>query len=417
MITFYLYLVDLLIPVSLGIVNLLINFDKGNNEQYLFLAIIFSLSVFILSFIKNYYKDYYLVNFSEKIKISVVTWLFAIFIQLIICNYLSIKIDLFFLISWLLIPLIILLIKYYIKLKSSYIMKISIHLIGKLYTFNDHEIKMLTDKGFLVFFHETFDEYMNKKKDQNESIIVLNLSSEELCTVDISNYSLKESKIYKLDQFFEKYLRKIYIHPHENLFNVYKYDRFNYFLKRTIDLFSVVTLLPVLLIISIFMFILKKINKIDESTFYKQKRYGLNNKPFDIYKMRTMRTDPFIKGNTSKNDPRIYPFARNIRNLRLDELPQILNVLSGHMHLVGPRAEWVKLSDEYNKMIVNYSFRHVVKPGITGWAQIAYPYGVDAYDAEQKLMYDIYYIKNWSVWLEIEICFKTLLVMLDKKGF
>ena len=66
--------------------------------------------------------------------------------------------------------------------------------------------------------------------------------------------------------------------------------------------------------------------------------------------MRTMRTDPFIKGNTSKNDPRIYPFARNIRNLRLDELPQILNVLSGHMHLVGPRAEWVKLSDEYNKM-------------------------------------------------------------------
>ena len=180
MITFYLYLVDLLIPVSLGIVNLLINFDKGNNEQYLFLAIIFSLSVFILSFIKNYYKDYYLVNFSEKIKISVVTWLFAIFIQLIICNYLSIKIDLFFLISWLLIPLIIPLIKYYMKLKSSYIMKISIHLIGKLYTFNDHEIKMLTDKGFLVFFHETFDEYLNKKKDQNESIIVLNLSSEEL---------------------------------------------------------------------------------------------------------------------------------------------------------------------------------------------------------------------------------------------
>ena len=165
------------------------------------------------------------------------------------------------------------------------------------------------------------------------------------------------------------------------------------------------------------MFTLKKVNKIDESIFYKQKRYGLNNKPFDIYKMRTMRTDPFIKGNTSKNDPRIYPFARNIRNLRLDELPQILNVLSGHMHLVGPRAEWVKLSDEYNKMIVNYSFRHVVKPGITGWAQIAYPYGVDAYDAEQKLMYDIYYIKNWSVWLEIEICFKTLLVMLDKKGF
>ena len=408
---------DLLTPIIFGAFNFLLNSEKGNNEHYILLAIVFSTSVLILSFIKNYYKDYYLIDFSQKIKISVVTWIFAIFIQLVTCNYLSIKIDIFLLISWLLIPLVILLIKYYIKLNSRHVIKYPIHLIGKLYTFNDHEIRMLTDKGFLVFFHESLDDFFDKNPNKNESIAVLNLSIQNLSTMDNDKYDLRKRKVYKLDQFFEKYLRKIYTYPNENLYDIYKYDRFNYFLKRLIDIFSVIILFPVLLIISIFMFILKKVNKIDESIFYKQKRYGLKNKPFDIYKLRTMRIDSSLKGNTRQNDPRIYPFARVIRNLRLDELPQILNILSGHMHLVGPRAEWVKLSDEYNRKILNYSSRHIVKPGITGWAQIAYPYGVDAYDAEQKLMYDIYYIKNWSIWLEVEICFKTLLVILDKKGF
>ena len=417
MIILYLYLVDLLTPIIFGIFNYLLNDDKGYNEQYIFLAIAFSLSVFILSFIKNYYKDYYLINFSEKIKISVITWLFAIFIQLALCNYFLINIDIFLLTAWLLIPLTMLLIKYYIKLNSKFAVKYPIHLIGEFYSFNEYEIKMLKNKGFQVFFHETVKEFMNKKIKETESIVVLNLSTQDLSIMGSQNYNFNESKIYKLDEFFEKYLRKIYVFPNENLFNIYKYDRFEYFLKRIIDILSIVLLFPILLIISTLMFVIKKVKKIDESIFYKQKRYGLNNKPFSIYKLRTMRIDTNIQGNTSKNDPRIYPFAKTIRNMRLDEVPQIINILLGDMHLVGPRAEWVKLSDEYNKKIINYSVRHVIKPGITGWAQIAYPYGVDTYDAEQKLMYDLYYIKNWSIWLEVEICFKTLLVIIDKKGF
>ena len=123
------------------------------------------------------------------------------------------------------------------------------------------------------------------------------------------------------------------------------------------------------------------------------------------------------KGNTTINDDRVYPFARNLRKYRLDELPQILNIFAGHMHLVGPRAEWVKLSDNYHKNIPNYSLRHIVKPGVTGWAQIMYRYGVDENDAKQKLMYDLYYIKHWTIWLELEICIKTLFVVLDKRGF
>ena len=176
-------------------------------------------------------------------------------------------------------------------------------------------------------------------------------------------------------------------------------------------------LLPILIITIMYIYVMKKIQNINESIFYKQRRHGLDNGIFQVYKLRTMYVDSDMKGNTSQDDPRIYSFAKIIRNMRLDEIPQIINILQNDMHLVGPRAEWVKLSDEYNLKIKHYSKRHNVRPGITGWAQIAYPYGFDIYDAEQKLMYDLYYIKNWSVWLELEICFKTFLVILDKKGF
>ena len=118
-----------------------------------------------------------------------------------------------------------------------------------------------------------------------------------------------------------------------------------------------------------------------------------------------------------RDSNRVYPFARVLRKYRLDELPQIMNIFLGKMHLVGPRAEWVKLSDNYYKNIKNYSFRHIVKPGITGWAQIMYPYGEDENDSRQKLMYELYYIKNWTIWLELEICLKTVFVVLDKRGF
>ena len=87
------------------------------------------------------------------------------------------------------------------------------------------------------------------------------------------------------------------------------------------------------------------------------------------------------------------------------------------MHLVGPRAEWVKLSDKYSGNINNCILRNIVRPGTTGWAQVLYQYGFDINDSKQKLMYDLYYIKNCTVWLDLEICIKTIVVILDKKGF
>ena len=122
--------------------------------------------------------------------------------------------------------------------------------------------------------------------------------------------------------------------------------------------------------------------------------------------------DPY----TRENDKRIYPFGNKLRIYRLDEIPQIINVIKGDMHLIGPRAEWDILANDYEKKIKCYDIRSIVKPGITGWAQVMFKYGSNIEDSKQKLMYDLYYIKNWSVWLELEIGIRTFMVIFKKGG-
>jgi lipopolysaccharide/colanic/teichoic acid biosynthesis glycosyltransferase len=102
--------------------------------------------------------------------------------------------------------------------------------------------------------------------------------------------------------------------------------------------------------------------------------------------------------------------------MRIDELPQLLNVLKGDMHIVGPRAEWNILVEKYEKLIPDYHMRHNVRPGITGLAQVRYPYGRNILDTKRKLTYDKYYIKNWSIWLEMGVLLQTVGVVLNKKG-
>jgi len=116
----------------------------------------------------------------------------------------------------------------------------------------------------------------------------------------------------------------------------------------------------------------------------------------------------------SKNDNRVFPWGKTMRKKRLDELPQMINILKGQMHLVGPRPERKYWVDKFEKNIPYYNERHIVKPGITGWAQVMYGYGENEEDARQKLMYDLYYIKNWSIILEIKIIWKTIFVVFGK---
>jgi exopolysaccharide biosynthesis polyprenyl glycosylphosphotransferase len=149
---------------------------------------------------------------------------------------------------------------------------------------------------------------------------------------------------------------------------------------------------------------------------FAQTRVGRNREPFRMFKLRTMRAE--ISGDvyTRAGDTRITRVGRFLRVSRLDEVPQLWNVLRGEMSLIGPRAEWDRLVERYEKEIPCYHFRHLVKPGITGWAQVNYPYGASMDDTMRKLEYDLYYIRHFSFRLDATIVLKTIHIMLFGKG-
>lgn len=152
--------------------------------------------------------------------------------------------------------------------------------------------------------------------------------------------------------------------------------------------------------------------------FFRQNRIGISGNTFQIVKFRSMRIhDPNEHSKyASEKDDRITLVGKFIRKTRLDELPQIWNVLNGDMSFVGPRPEWDELGRSYEKEINMYKLRYAVKPGLTGWAQVMYPYGASLDDAKKKLEYDIYYIKYQNIVMDIIILFKTVKVVLFGKG-
>ncbi|MGZ8164825.1 MAG: TIGR03013 family XrtA/PEP-CTERM system glycosyltransferase [Methylobacter sp.] len=152
--------------------------------------------------------------------------------------------------------------------------------------------------------------------------------------------------------------------------------------------------------------------------FYRQLRVGENNKNFSVIKFRSMRTDAEKNGIqwAQKRDSRVTRVGSIIRKYRIDELPQIFNVIKGQMSFVGPRPERPEFVQDFNKKIPYYTERHRVKPGITGWAQLCYPYGADENDTIQKLQYDLYYVKNYSIFLDLSIMLNTVEVVLWGKG-
>ncbi len=193
-----------------------------------------------------------------------------------------------------------------------------------------------------------------------------------------------------------------------------------YATKRVFDLvISLIALLiiwPVMLLTAIAIYI--------DSGFrgpilYRQTRVGLDGKPFAVMKFRSMRTDAEQDGQAvwaSKDDPRITRVGAIIRKTRIDELPQLANVLLGDMSFVGPRPERPEFVEELDQAITYYNHRHRVKPGITGWAQLCYPYGASVEDSKEKLQYDLYYLKNHSILLDMIILLQTVEVVLIGDG-
>ncbi len=152
---------------------------------------------------------------------------------------------------------------------------------------------------------------------------------------------------------------------------------------------------------------------------YHQRRVGQGGKPFTVHKVRSMRQDAEAKTGAvwaQANDNRITGVGRVLRKSRLDELPQLWNVLKGEMSLVGPRPERPEFVSELTQRIPFYGERHVVKPGLTGWAQVKYAYGASVEDALEKLQYDLYYIKNMSISLDLFILFETVKTVILRRG-
>ncbi|WP_394200787.1 sugar transferase [Shewanella waksmanii] len=187
--------------------------------------------------------------------------------------------------------------------------------------------------------------------------------------------------------------------------------------KRVIDLCAAAVLsivaLPVCLITAIAIKFESK-----GPVLYRQKRVGQYNDQFEVIKFRSMRTDAEKSGAqwASKNDSRVTKVGKFIRKTRIDELPQIINILKGEMSIIGPRPEREVFISDLEKSIPYYRFRHAVKPGVTGLAQVSYPYGASIEDAVWKHKYDIYYIKHHSTLLDIKILFKTVKVVLFGSG-
>ncbi|MFN8346825.1 MAG: sugar transferase [Spirosomataceae bacterium] len=241
----------------------------------------------------------------------------------------------------------------------------------------------------------------------------------------IYQLSVNHSKIIEINtvfEFCEKYLRKIYVpesiddaHP-----DTYSYKPFTWpvkFAKKIIDGFAGCILLPITLPVwGISAAVIKK--QSPGSAFYTQTRLGLNAQEFDCVKFRSMRLDAEANGArfASRNDDRIFPYGKFMRITRIDELPQLLNLIKGEISLIGPRPERGVFVESFVEEIPYYQQRLLVKPGISGYAQVMYPYGSGVKDARHKLMYDLYYIKNWSLGLELEIVGRTLVTVLLSKG-
>jgi len=153
--------------------------------------------------------------------------------------------------------------------------------------------------------------------------------------------------------------------------------------------------------------------------FYRQERVGKDGKPFDILKFRSMRTDAEHNSTpqwASRNDPRITRVGSIMRKLRIDELPQFVNILKGDMSFVGPRPERPYFVQLLEGKIPYYDLRHSVRPGVTGWAQVSYPYGATIEDAKNKLEYDLFYVKNASIAFDLAIIFSTVKTVVLGKG-
>ena len=235
---------------------------------------------------------------------------------------------------------------------------------------------------------------------------------------------LEGVEIVDLVSFLERETGKVrldVLNPSWMIFSEgFRQGRIHSSLERAFDVVASLALLTLALPLMLLTMIAIKVTEGSRaSIFYRQVRVGQYGRPFKLLKFRSMREDAERDGKpqwAQKNDSRVTRIGAFIRLTRIDELPQILNVLRGEMSFVGPRPERPEFVDELNERIPYYRERHSIKPGITGWAQLCYPYGSSEQDATEKLQYDLFYVKNHSLLFYIAILVQTVEVIVWRKG-
>ena len=278
-------------------------------------------------------------------------------------------------------------------------------------------------------------KYLIGKYDEMESIIVKNnvdilVIVKDIKSPDFKKYSkrifdlkINGLKIMNYEEFNEDIQKKIDINQineewilQSNGFDILN-NEMQRNIKRGMDLILALILMVVLSPLALITAIIIKCES-KGPVIFKQTRIGENMKPFKVYKFRSMKLhDPKKYSKyTLDCDTRVTKFGKFMRKTRIDELPQLWNILKGTMSFIGPRPEWDILAKDYAEQINYYNLRHLIKPGITGWAQVMFPYGESLDDAKRKLEYDLYYLKHQDLILDVLIVAKTAKAVLFGKG-
>jgi len=300
---------------------------------------------------------------------------------------------------------------------------------------NQHEHLLLVSRSYVIpnqYEHDPATKVVGQWQDLEQVMTDYAITGIILTSVEhlpdslineLMQIRIKGTRIYRISDFYEQYLSRIPVfHLNQQwLVTAHGFElihspigfRFKRYVDLTISLIGGTILMPVMIAIGMWIYLIS-----GAPVLFRQTRTGENNKNFTLYKFRTMIVNAESDGAqfASKNDARLTPIGRILRKFRLDELPQLWNVLKGDMSFIGPRPERPEFIADLHKNIPYYNLRHVVKPGITGWAQVKTGYGDSTEDAVEKLQYDLFYIKNYSLLLDISILIKSIKVILFGTG-
>jgi len=257
----------------------------------------------------------------------------------------------------------------------------------------------------------------------DEIVVAMDDRRQQFPLKELLDCRLAGVEVVELASFLERETGKVYLDiliPSWMIFGSgFRRDIFRRYSERAFDLLASLALLLMTLPVMVLTAIAIKLEEgFSAPVFYGQPRVGYAGRIFRVMKFRSMRTDAEKHGAVwaMQNDTRVTRVGKFIRKVRIDELPQLFNVFAGHMSFVGPRPERPEFVRQLNESIPYYDIRHAVKPGITGWAQLCYPYGASELDASEKLQYDLYYVKNHSLVCDILILLQTVEIILLGKG-